>query len=339
MGKAHFRNKFFVYGGYYMMFTKQTLVYRLKQYRLEYVLFGLIILIMFIPACTSIKKSIYNTEIALERFRSGLSLKTVHIDEHEISYMEGGKGETVLLVHGYSSNKEIWIRFARRIKKHYHIIAMDLPGHGNSTFLMNASYSISSQVDYLKKMVNKLNLQKFHMVGNSMGGAISLYFTHQYQSHIKTLALFNSGGVNSPHPSEFRKGLNKGENLFFIETKEDFNHLLDLSMASPPFLPWPIKSVLFQNRLARNEINKKIFKDISEELWKGESFLKNITVPVFILWGQDDHLIDVSCVDIFHRNIPNSSTVILEKTGHCPMIEKSKETAKHYLNFLQTSLN
>ena len=281
------------------------------------------------------KKSIYNTEIALERFRSGFSVKRIDIQEHRISYMEGGKGETVLLVHGYSSNKEIWLRFAKYIKDKCHVIAIDLPGHGNSSCPIESSYSISSQVEYLKQIAETLKLEKFHLVGNSMGGTISIYFTNTYPSYVKTLALFNSGGVISPKPSEFTKRLAKGENLFFIKNKDDFNTLLELSMASPPFLPWPVKSVLFQKRLERSEINQKIFKDISQELWRAESCLKGITVPVLILWGKEDKLIDRSCVDIFERNLPNASTVILEQTGHCPMIEKPKETAMNYLKFLQ----
>ncbi|MBF0452580.1 MAG: alpha/beta hydrolase [Candidatus Magnetomorum sp.] len=317
-----------------MSFLKGA-VYLLNRNRFLKIIIYLIILVVGVSACSSIKKSIYNTEIAIERFRSGLTLKTIDIENQKISYLEGGEGDTVLLVHGYTASKEIWIRFAKILKDQYRVIAIDLPGHGDSTASLNHSYSIHSQVQYLNQIIDKLGLEKIHLVGNSMGGSISLSFTKTFQAKVKTLALFNSGGVTSPQPSEFQKLLKQGKNPFIVKNIDEFNALTDLSMSSPPFFPWPVMSVMYQKYIDRFQINQKIYTDISRELWKSEHVLKTIDVPVLILWGADDRLIDVSCVEIFNKNIPNSTAVIMEKTGHCPMLEKPEEAARHYLDFLQ----
>jgi len=297
--------------------------------------FILITVCMIISGCTYVENTVYNTEIAIERFRAGLKLKTTAIKNHNISYLKGGEGETVMLIHGFTADKYTWIRFADIIVDHYQVIAVDLPGHGESTYSQESNYSIQSQVQYLKQIVDKLGINKMHLVGNSMGGRISLSFTHKFHNRVKSLALFNSAGVNSPKQSEFSKLLETGTNLFDIHNRQEFDTLMQISMKSPPFLPWPVTSVTARNYIARNPINQKIFKDISESLWDSVSILQEIQVPVLVLWGKEDQLIDVSCVPIFEKNLPHSSSVILDNTGHCPMIEKPVETAAHYLNFLR----
>lgn len=295
----------------------------------------LITVSLIISGCTYIENTVYKTEIAFERFRTGFKLKTTAIENHIIFYLQGGEGETVLLVHGFTADKYTWIKFAKSISNHYQVIAVDLPGHGESTYCEKCNYSIQSQTQYLKKIVDKLGIDKMHLVGNSMGGRISISFTRLYQDQVKSLALLNSAGVNAPKPSEFNKLLKTGKNMFNIQNRQDFDALMNMSMASPPFLPWPIKSVTSRNYITRNVINQKIFHDITESLWDSQSILQEIHVPVLILWGKEDQLIDVSCVPIFEKNLSNSTSVILENTGHCPMIEKPYETAGHYLKFLK----
>jgi len=297
----------------------------------------LITVCMILSGCTYIENTVYKTEIAFERFRSGLKLKTTTIEDHDISYLKGGEGETVLLVHGFTADKYTWIKFADLIVDQYQVIAVDLPGHGESTYCKKCNYSIQSQTQYLKQIVDKLSINQMHLVGTSMGGSIAISFSQKFQDHVKSLALFNSAGVNSPKPSEFNKLLETGINLFNVNNPQDFDKLMQLSMNSPPFLPWPIRSVTARNYIQRNSINQKIFNDIVGSLWGSESILHEIQVPVLILWGKEDKLIDLSCVTIFEKHIPNSTSIILEETGHCPMIEKPYETAAHYLNFLKTT--
>ena len=69
----------------------------------------------------------------LERRAAGLSSKAITLDSHDIAYVEGGKGETVLLIHGFSADKGNWTRFSRYLTPEYHVVALDLPGFGDST--------------------------------------------------------------------------------------------------------------------------------------------------------------------------------------------------------------
>ena len=297
-------------------------------------LFLIVALIAF-SGCTHVKNSVFKTELALERYRSGLHLKLTAIDKHKIAYLEGGEGETVFLLHGFTSNKDSWVRFAKQLTKFCQIIAIDLPAHGDSTFCPDCQYDIPSQARYVKQIVDQLNFYRVHLIGNSMGGAISILFSHFYPDRVKTLALFDAAGVMSPMPSELIRLLEKGINPFIIHNKEEFRRFVDMAMETPPFFPWPLKSVMYQQYLSRNDIHQKVFNDMQHHFWQTQSILHEIKAPVLILWGKDDQIIDVSCVPIFERKIPNSTTVILENTGHCPMLERPKVTASHYLEFMK----
>ena len=58
-------------------------------------------------------------------------------------------------------------------------------------------------------------------------------------------------------------------------------------------------------------------------------------MPTFVLWGDKDHLLDVSCVEVFKRYLPDVRTVIMKNCGHLPMMERPEEAADHYVRFLQ----
>jgi abhydrolase domain-containing protein 6 len=80
-----------------------------------------------------------------ERKAAGLQQKKVRVEDHEIAYLDGGYGETILMLHGFGANKDNWTRFAKFISPSYHVVALDLPGFGESTCLDDVSYTIANQ--------------------------------------------------------------------------------------------------------------------------------------------------------------------------------------------------
>src|SRR5208283_5545077 len=73
-----------------------------------------------------------------QRKAVGLQEKSLRVNDHEIVYLEGGQGEPILMVHGFAGNKDNWTGFAKFITPLYHVVALDLPGFGDSTCLENA---------------------------------------------------------------------------------------------------------------------------------------------------------------------------------------------------------
>lgn len=274
--------------------------------------------------------------IESERKAAGLEYKRLQVGDHEIVYLKGGQGEPILMVHGFAANKDNWTRFAKFISPAYHVVALDLPGFGESTCLGNASYSIEDQAQRLAQFADAIGLKKFHIIGNSMGGHIAARYTVMFPERVLTLGLFDSGGVRSPVPSELGKRLSRGEpNPLVAGSVKEFDQLIKFVFSTPPDIPRFVKRLLVKEAQRHKASNQRIFKQISSEHTSLEPDLPKIKTRTLVLWGNQDRVIDVSCVEILKKGLSNSASVIMENCGHVPMIERPQEAAQHYLAFLR----
>ncbi|MCG8082358.1 MAG: alpha/beta hydrolase, partial [Candidatus Thiodiazotropha taylori] len=101
----------------------------------------------------------------------------------------------VVMVHGLGDEASTcWEDILQRLKKDYFIFTFDLPGFGRST-KQNALYSPVNYARLIHQLTDKHVGKPFHLVGHSMGGAISLQFTHSYPAAVKTLTLISAAGI------------------------------------------------------------------------------------------------------------------------------------------------
>jgi len=271
-----------------------------------------------------------------ERKASGLQEKSLRVGDHEIVYLEGGQGEPILMVHGFAANKDNWTRFAKFVTPVHHVVALDLPGFGDSTCLDNASYRIADQAKRLDQLANAVGFKKFHIVGNSMGGHIAGRYTVMFPERVITLGLFNASGVKSPVPSEMAQRLAKGEpNPLVAGSVDEFDRLLKFVFFTPPEIPSFAKKLLVGEAMKHKAGNERIFKQLSGELEALEPDLPRIKARTLVLWGDRDRVLDVSSVQVLERGLPNSATVIMKDCGHLTMIERPQEAAEHYAAFLR----
>jgi len=279
---------------------------------------------------------LFNKAIEYMRREAGLTIKSVNIPGFKVVYAEGGKGETIVLLHGFGGSKDNWLSLAKYLTSDYRVIIPDLPGFGESSKPQAAKYNIMSQVERLNLFVKELKMTKFHIVGNSMGGSIAGNYAATYPEMVKTLALFDSAGVTSPIKSERNLLLEKGINPLVVKDVSGFDKLLAINFNKPPQLPYLIKKYLAQQAVQAAPFNEKLFKDIIDtDLTVLEGKLDKITAPTLIVWGDSDKVIHVSAAGIFEKNIKGSKLVIIKECGHVPMMEKPEETASLYKDFLK----
>ena len=140
-------------------------------------------------------ESLVGLAIDLERRSAGLSRGSIVVGDHTVVYLAGGEGETLLLVHGFGANKDNWNRLAKYLTPSFHVVAVDLPGFGESTKREDASYTIAAQAERLDDIAKALSLESFHVAGNSMGGNIAGRYAVRFPDKVLTLGLFNTAGV------------------------------------------------------------------------------------------------------------------------------------------------
>ena len=272
----------------------------------------------------------------IERSLAGLSSKQVQIDNLQINYYEGGPAdaETIVMIHGFGANRDNWLRFARHFTERYHVIALDLPGFGESS-KADANYDVGSQAERLQAFLKALNIEKAHLIGNSMGGHIAALYAARHPEQVLTLALLDNAGVTSPKKSEMFERIERGEpNPLVVRKAEDFDKLMNFVFVSPPPLPDSLKRHFAEQSMANQEHYDRIFVQLRERYIPLEPELPKISAPTLLLWGEQDRVLDVSSIEVMKPLLQKSSVVIMKDCGHAPMIERPEETAAHYQAFL-----
>lgn len=301
-----------------------------------------LVLLLLVAALVSLMavfpETATQTAFSLERFRSGLEHKTIVMDGSTWHYLEGGPQEApvLLLLHGFGGDKDNWTRFSATLTDAYRVVAPDLPGFGESARQPERDYALAAQREWLASFAQALNLDTFHLGGNSMGGHIAALYTHRYPQQVESLGLLNNAGIDSPSSSEVRLAVERGENPLLVSSPDDFDRLLGLVAFKQPFLPWPAKGVVARTAFENAGFNRRIFDRYKEDRSIGlEPILPDIKQPVLIIWGEFDRVLDVSSVDVMRPLLPQARIVIMKDTGHIPMLERPAETAAHYRAFLE----
>jgi pimeloyl-ACP methyl ester carboxylesterase len=289
-------------------------------------------------------ETLFKLAVKAERNSAGLVKKEIQVDDHKIVYLEGGKGQTILLLHGFSANKDNWTRFAKYLTGDYHMVIPDIPGFGESSQIQKANYDAENQLKRIDRFTEAMKLERFHLAGNSMGGMLAAIYGAKYPQKVSTLALLAPGGVKSPKISEMAILLQKGTNPLLTGSAEDYDKLIKLCFVKPPFIPSQFKKVLAADAVAHSDFNKKILDDMKWNHARGipspmetflEPYLPQIQAPVLIIWGDTDKILDVGGVAVLEKNLKNYKTVIMKDTGHLPMMENPKETASYYVSYMK----
>ncbi|MBU1172846.1 MAG: alpha/beta hydrolase [Proteobacteria bacterium] len=298
----------------------------------------LVMVAVLFSGCSNYK--IYTMAINNTRSVANLSLKKVMISMGEIVYLDNASDnhpridqDVIVMVHGFGGNKDNWVLMADEMTKKYRVIALDLPGHGDSASDESISYTIENQAKWLNEFMDKLHIKKAHMIGNSMGGAICVEFTHLYSEKVLSMTLVDSAGLNKTE-SEYIQLLKKGVNPLVVGNPDEYKKLMDLVMEKKPYMPGSMIAVMTEQKIARKAMDEKIFKDILTDVSQVGDFLSDIHTPTLIIWGDHDRVIHVDNAEEFHQRIKGSQKVILEGVGHIPMVEAPRKTGEAYKEFL-----
>ena len=178
---------------------------------------------------------------------AGLSQKSIRVGQYTIVYLEGGRGDSVLLLHGFGADKDNWNLFSQYVTKSIMCIAPDLPGFGESSKIWGDQYDIGAQVERVHEFAKEIGLTRFHLAGNSMGGLIAGIYAATYPGEILTLGLLDPAGVTEREPSQLSLELEKGNNPLIVESVSDYDKLLDFTFVKPPSLPDPAEIAFCRN--------------------------------------------------------------------------------------------
>lgn len=143
----------------------------------------------------------------------------------KISYSDTGKGNAVVLLHGFLENQTMWQDLVPELRQKNRIITIDLLGHGN-TECLGYVHSMEDNAEAVQAVLTKLRIRKATFVGHSMGGYVALAFAELYPDSMRALILLNS---TSNADSEERKA-NRDRAIKAV--KKDYSSFIRLSIAN-----------------------------------------------------------------------------------------------------------
>jgi len=263
---------------------------------------------------------------------AGLERKTLSLTTGETYvYLEGGRGEPLLLLHGFGANKDNFTLVARHLTPTSHVIIPDHIGFGESSRPANISYAPVAQAERLHRFVESLGLSRLHIGGSSMGGQIAMTYAALYPDQVQSMWLLDPGGVWSAPPGELQALLKKGVNPLIAADTDQFAGIFAFVMSRPPFIPRPILNVMARERIENIELEKRIFREIKADNVEGR--IAGLKIPALIVWGDQDRAISVKTAPVLQRLLPASRVTIMEGIGHLPMVEVPGAAARDYLAF------
>jgi abhydrolase domain-containing protein 6 len=262
-----------------------------------------------------------------------------HVEKHTLqvgdirwSYYEGGTGPTLVLLHGFAADKGVWLPVAEQLTAHFHLLIPDLPGWGESSSVGTGAVTVEAQAARLHDFLQALQLQRFALVGHSMGGAIAAVYATAYPEQVASLALIDSYGLQM-RENAFARGALAGHDPFVVDDRAGFARSLALVFQTPPTIPGRIADVWITRNQRNRAFIERSFKALSEpaEYLSVQHRLGQLQLTVLGLWCKNDQVMDISALDSLRNGLshaPDISTSVLIGCNHMPPLEKPAETAR-----------
>ncbi|HJU06879.1 MAG TPA: alpha/beta hydrolase [Rhodanobacteraceae bacterium] len=300
-------------------------------------LLGLIVLALIVIYFAA-PQWLMRAQVDWQARRAQVSEKSVQAGDTRWSYYEGGKGPTLLLLHGYEDSKEVWLPVAQYLTPNFRVIIPDLPGWGDSSRNPDANYGYTAQADRLRAFVEKLNLGAIALAGHSMGGGIAGVYASKYRQDIAALVLIDSAAATFKD-NAFLREVNAGRNPFTIENHADFERGEKLGFENPPWLPPRFEDVLIEQARGDRAFDDRVFwqllaPDQRDLLIR---MLPEVTAPTLTIWCRQDKIIDIAAVNAIRSALtsaPKISVTEFNGCGHMAILERPKEIADAITHFV-----
>ncbi|POY39748.1 alpha/beta hydrolase [Flavobacterium alvei] len=250
----------------------------------------------------------------------------------KISYSDTGKGNAIVLLHGFLENQTMWQDLVPELSKKYRIITIDLLGHGE-TECLGYVHSMEDNADVVQAVLSKLRIRKAIFVGHSMGGYVALAFAELYPENVRGLVLMNS---TSKADSEERK-TNRDRAIKAV--KKDYTTFIRLSIANL-FSPDNRERLIDEIEKVKTEALKTPLQGVVASLEgmkirKDREVLLHLTpYPKMLILGKNDPVLIYE--NALEQIEETAVKLVTLSDGHMSHIENRDELLKILLDFFKS---
>jgi pimeloyl-ACP methyl ester carboxylesterase len=247
----------------------------------------------------------------------------------DIYIEDNGSGFPLVLVHGFLGSSEMWEPQINFFKNYFRVIAPDLPGFGKSKEVKSHN-SIQSIANLLLKCLEEKKIDKFYLLGHSMGGMIVQEIAKKSGNKISKLICYSTG-PRGEMPGRFETVDQSRDNL-----KKNGLEIMARNIAKTWFVKGENAKYfdICINAGKQASIETVDNALIAFKNWNGVDTLKNIKNKTLIVWGDKDKSYNLEQIKTLEKNIPNSSLIVFNNCAHNIHLEepeKFNNTIKHFL--------
>ena len=264
-------------------------------------------------------------------------------DESRIHYKDEGnkEGKVLVLVHGFADSLFTFDYMIPELENEFRLVRMDFPAFGLTGKVPSSNYGPEAFVKVIHEVTNNLGIQKFSIIGNSLGGSAAWRYALNYPEQLEGLVLIAAAGIKNEEEKERKlgpKAVNSpltGWLFRYVMPKFMIGNILKNVFVDESFIT--SKNVdRFHDFLILEGSREAIISMSTSGGYKNNSKLeiRNITTPTLIIHGANDNIIPVRTHEYFLSEIVNSKALVYDRVGHIPMLEAPIRTSKDIKEFM-----
>ena len=239
----------------------------------------------------------------------------------------GRRGLPLIGLHGFGGDKETWLFMATLVSRSRGVLAIDLPGHGQSVDLPDSRGSIRHHAEAVIRTLDHANVERAIICGNSMGGGVALRLAASWPDRVAAIVLVASVGrdIHAGNALAWASGDNP-----LIPRPEDIDRFMKLTLERPPPVGRAVIRHVVTQRVRRADALQRIFRAFVHA--GGDdgvpSDLSALTSAALVIHGEQDRVIDKRTSEDLARALPRAELAILRGVGHVPQLEAPRAVTR-----------
>ncbi|AQZ96223.1 alpha/beta fold hydrolase [Halopseudomonas phragmitis] len=271
--------------------------------------------------------------------------KFVQTKEWKLHYNEAGSGdEVVIMLHGSGAGATGWANFHRNVdafvEAGYRVILPDYPGWGKSDSIVTGEPRFDVNGRATLQLMDALDIDKAHLVGNSMGGGSALALTTRHPERVGKLILMGAGGVGktsifTPLPME---GIKLLFDVYKNPSIESLRRMLDVFVYDPSALTDELIELRYKAMMENAHHLPNFLKSVEMSQFNLGDYtneLPKIPNKTLITWGRDDRFVPIDWSLKFLNMIPNSTLHVFSQCGHWAQWEHAEPFNRLVIDFIK----
>jgi pimeloyl-ACP methyl ester carboxylesterase len=252
----------------------------------------------------------------------------IEIDDIEVSYDCDGKGDTVVLMHGWGGSILSFKPVFDYLSKNFRVYSFDFPGFGKSG-VMQEAWGIEDYGNFIVRFFKKMNIDKTHIIGHSFGGRIAIWVAANFPEVVNKLVLVNSAGIRPKRTLKYyiKVAIAKaGKRVLLLSIfggygKKVLDYLYSL-----------IGSKDYQQQAGA--MRTTLVKVVNEDL---RPLLSKITAPTLVVWGEEDKDVPLSLARIMEKEIKDAGLIVFKGAGHFSYLDRFSDFCVIVSNFFMNT--